>query len=139
MGEFSTVTVECDLPDTAPEWLKAYPVFQTYDLGGYGEYAITKDRQLVIVDTIVGSMLREALSITDMPPRQPIQYKRKKIQLYASNIRAGRKVGRVYRSFTEDGSPSVKLIYTVWIYDGKVGKMRETMRKEDKALPMFEF
>lgn len=139
MGCFDTVCIECDLPPSAPDWLKDCPVFQTYDLGGMmGDYSITKDRKLVIVDTCIGETLREALGVAKQPPI-PVKYKRKKLLLYASNIRGGRKVGKEYRQFTEDGSPCVSLHYRVWIYNGKAGPIREVSRVEKPALPMSKF
>jgi len=140
MSLFDTVTIECDLPDNAPEWLKRCPVFQTYDLGNHmSDYSITKDRELVIDDTCIGYMIREALGIIRQPERLPIKYKHKRLVLYASNIRGGRKVGKKYRHFTEDGQPCTSLVYVVWIRDGKAGPIRENARNEEPALPMSKF
>ena len=140
MSLFDTVTIECDLPDTAPDWLKRCPVFQTNDLGGMmADYAITKDRQLVIEDTCIGPIIREALGITEQPQCVPVKYKRKRLELFATNIRGGRKVGNTYCHFTENGEQYVNILYVVWIRDGIAGPIREKSRSDGDALPMSEF
>lgn len=140
MSLFDTVTIECDLPDGAPEWLKRCPVFQTSDLGQcMADYAITKDRELVIEDTAIGPTIREAFGFSKPPQRVPVKYKNKQLELYASNIRGGRLVGKQYRHFTEDGQPCTSLVYVVWIRDGKAGPIREVSRDERPALPMSKF
>lgn len=137
MSLFDTVTIECELPPTAPNWLKRCPVFQTSDLGqAMGDYTITKDRSFLMVNSIIGSILSQACDITIKA--LPIRYKRKRLSLYATNLRGGRPVGKEYCHFTDNGDPYVWITYTVWIYNGKAGPIRETSRCEKPARPVSE-
>lgn len=137
MGLFDTVVVECDLPKDAPKWLKDNPVFQTYDLGRMmGDYAITQDRELVVRGSCIDQIVRDMLQVPESCVTSvPIKYKRKKIELSTSNLR-GLKNGV---SYTDGGDDAINITYRVWIYDGKVGPIREVSRIEKPALPMSKF
>lgn len=136
MGLFDEVTVHPSLlPDDAPEHVKRCPVFQTYDLGrGMGDYEITADRKV-----ICGSTARLLKLMPDSNITAEQKWKRKRIELYASNLRGGRMVGKKYRSFTDDGEPVVAVTYVVWIRNGRAGKVMEVRRDEEPALPMSKF
>ena len=80
MGLFDDVEVHPSrLPLGIPAWLLKCPVFQTYDLGrGMGHYKIDDDGCLYHVHVVFAGGV------------QKIPYKRKRIELYASNLRGGR-------------------------------------------------
>jgi len=141
MSTPDTVTVECELPDDAPQWLKDTPVFQTRDLGDtMSDYRITKDRELVLDRTPVGCIVRRALGVDEKAVRStPVQYANKRIELYATNIRGGKRRKSVYCYFTEHGEPACNITYRVWIRKGKAGPIREKSRSLCAALPMSEF
>lgn len=137
MGLFDTVVVECDLPKDAPKWLKDSPVFQTYDLGRMmGDYAITQDRELVVRGSCIDQIVRDMLQVPESCITSvPIKYKRKKIELFTSNLR-GLKGGVPY---TDGGHDAVDITYRIWIYDGKVGPIKQIHCNVRKACPFADF
>jgi hypothetical protein len=125
------------LPDDAPKFVKDCPAFQTYDLGkGMGSWTITEDGGLQCDQTLIGGLLEQEFSVK-IPPC-PISYKRKRIEMTASNLRgAGPRKGK-YVYFTEDGSDLIEITYIVQIRNGKVSSIKEKLRTQRPARPMSE-
>lgn len=140
MSVVDEIHCKMSLPADAPEFLKDAPFFQTSDLGKSGnEYQITKDGEFQITRTILGDIVCQALEITEPPPPTTIEWKRKKIEMYASNLRAGGPRDGQYTYFTEDGSDYISICYVVQIRNGKVSSIKEKFREAKSALPISEF
>lgn len=136
MGLFDEVTVLCELPENAPEFVRKCPVFQTYDLGrGANEYEITEDREFVMTGSAVGLMLATAFGAGDVKFKTPVPFKRKRLELYTTNGCGGRRVGKTYMNFTKNGEPYVAITYVVQIRSGFVSSIKEKSRVEKPALP----
>jgi hypothetical protein len=89
MSLFDEVYCKMPLPDDAPAFVEKYRVFQTYDLGqGMGQWTIDEDRQLYCESTISADILKQALGI-DKLPRVSVFYRRKRIEMAATNIVGG--------------------------------------------------
>ncbi len=132
MGLFDTVTVR-KLPIDAPEFVKKFPVFQTYDLGrGMGDYEITD----------IGEIKRVPPSpqIAKLLPGlfQPVLYKRKRIELYATNLKGAGPRPEGYCSFTENGEDCEEIVYIAQFRNGKLSSLKEKYRDKKPALPMSE-
>ena len=126
MGLFDEVHCRYPLPDDAPEFVRRFRAFQTYDLGrGMGEYTITEEGQL-------------CASLNSWRPG-PIYYKRKRLELYASNLRGGKPTPSGFQYYTENGEDYVSIVYVVQIRDGKVSSIKEKWRRVLPARPMKEF
>jgi hypothetical protein len=142
MSLVDTVFCEYPLPDNAPEHIKKCPVFQTHDLGeGMGEYILTKDGKLLFKNDICSSLLCKAFgkNVEDIEPFA-LEYKRKKIELFGSNIRGGRPAtkkekenGETYVYLTDDGSDLIEITYVVQIRNSKVSSIKEKYRKVSPA------
>jgi len=142
MSLVDTVLCEYPLPDDTPEHIKKNPVFQTHDLGeGMGEYVLTKDGKLLFKNDICSSILCQAFgkNIEDIEPFT-LEYKRKKIELFGSNIRGGRPAtkeekenGETYVFLTDDGSDLIEITYVVQIRNGKISSIKEKHRKTTPA------
>ena len=128
------------LPEDAPDFLKKCPCFQTSDLGKAGNsYTISKDGQFLMTDCLLSGILLDAFGIKDPPPPMPIVWKRKKIHLYASNLRGGSPRDGKYVYFTENGEDYISINYVVQIRSGKVSSIKEQSRDVKPAKPMSEF
>lgn len=148
MGMFDTVEVRCELPTNAPEFVVRSPVFQTYDLGrGMNDYAITKDKRLVITRSCIEAILMKAFKTPKDVAEQikkhvtPLTYRRKRLELYASNLRGGKPMGKKkkWQVFTANGEQMVEVTYVVQIRDGLVSSIKEKHRRVEDALPMSKF
>ncbi len=136
MGLFDTICCKKQLPDNAPDFVKECPVFQTYDLGrGMGEYTITEDGRLLMDSNLTTWMIREALGCKEFPP-VPLEYKRKRIEMRADNLRGGAPRGKRYVYFTDDGGDYTEVVYVVQIRDGKVSSIKEKFRQCQPAQPI---
>jgi hypothetical protein len=139
MGLFDTVHCKKALPADAPEFLKKSPFFQTYDLGrGMGEYTITEDGVLQVESNMMSWILEEALKVDHKPLAIPLTYRRKRIEMYASNLRGGAPRGGKYVYFTDDGSDYISVTYVVQIRNGKVSSIKEKSRSAQPARPYSE-
>lgn len=136
MGMLDSIHCKMPLPDESPIFIKENPFFQTYDLGrGMGDYVITEDGQLQMQSNIMSHILMEALgqSHEDMKP-YPLNYKRKRIEMHASNLRgAGPRNGQ-YVYFTEGGEDYIDITFVVQIRSGKVSSIKEKSRSVKPAL-----
>jgi hypothetical protein len=137
MGLFDTVLIKMPLPDDAPEFVKKCPVFQTYDLGrGMGEYFIDEDGKLWYEANDYTYILCEAFGVEPKDVKPILcNYKRKKLELDASNIRGGRRDPETnsYVMLTENGEDACSIVYTVQIRNGKVSSIKEKHRKVEPA------
>jgi hypothetical protein len=137
MGLFDDIYCKKKLPDDAPEFVKKCPSFQTYDLGGgMGQYTITEDGQLMLES----NMMREIFKSEPKPV--PVKYVRKKIEMHATNLRAGapgkgKKKGQ-YIYYTENGEDYISIVYVVQIRNGKVSSIKEKWREVKPASPYKE-
>ncbi len=133
MGLFDDIYCKMPLPDDAPQFVKDCPVFQTYDLGRcMGQYIITEDGRLRYADDLTCQLpehLREAM--------QP-KYKRKRIRMHATNLRAGGPRKGEYVWFTTNGEDLIDIDYIVQIRDNKVSSIKETNRRVRPARPVSE-
>lgn len=136
MGLIDSIHCKMPLPEGSPDFIKKNPFFQTYDLGrAMGDYVITEDGQLQMQNCLVGHILLEALGMgqEDMKPL-PINYKRKKIEIYASNLRAAGPRDGGYAYFTENGDDYISITFVVQIRNGKVSSIKEKHRSVQPAL-----
>ena len=137
MSLFDTIHCKRALPDDAPEFVKKSPVFQTYDLGrGCGDWTITEEGELRADRNIATEIFAEALNVC-IPPVM-VRYKRKRIEMYATNLRGGGPRGKKYVFFTENGEDCISITYVVQIRNGKVSSIREKWRQAQPALPLKE-
>lgn len=138
MSLFDTVTCHYSLPGDVPNFLKECPVFQTYDLGrGMGEYVLDSEGRLWISNTMLGGLLTQALGVNKGVDATLVPYKRKRMELYASNLRGGSPSPNGYIHYTEDGSDYVQITYVVNIRDGKT-RIKELSRSSEPARPIVE-
>lgn len=136
MSLFDTVLCKAKLPDDAPSFLKDCPSFQTYDLGGtMADYEITADGTLILVSTVLSGMLAAAFGGKKVVP-VPVNYRRKRIELHASNLCGGAPSKEGYVKFTQDGEDAMDITYVVQIRDGKVSSIKEKWRRVDAAMPI---
>jgi len=141
MGLFDEIYCKKKLPDDAPEFVKKCPAFQTYDLGrGMGQYTITEDGQLVLESNMMTDILREIFKSEPKP--LPIKYVRKKIEMYASNLRAGgpgkgKNKGK-WIEYTENGEDYISITYVVQIRNSRVSSIKEKWRETKSARPISE-
>lgn len=141
MGLFDEIHCKKKLPDDAPEFVKKCPAFQTYDLGkGMGQYAITEDGQLVLESNMMTNILREVFKSEPKPIL--VKYVRKKIEMYATNLRGGapgkgKRKGQ-YISYTENGEDCMTIVYVVQIRKGRVSSIKEKWREVKAARPLAE-
>lgn len=145
MGLLDEVYCEMPLPDDAPEFLKKCPAFQTYDLGrGMGNFTITKDGILQLTPgTFDLSWCFEITGVKpiEIPPDKitpikpiPMNYKRKRLEIHATNLRAAGPQGDKYVYYTDDGSDCIDISYIVQIRNGRVSSIKENGRDTKPAL-----
>lgn len=135
MSLIDSIRCEMPLPEGAPDYFVRNPYFQTYDLGrGMGDYVITKDRVLQVENTIMASILMEAIGVEQQPLAIPLNYKRKRLEMYGSNLRAAGPRNGTYVHFTENGDDYVEITFVVQIRNGKVSSIKEKHRSVKPAL-----
>lgn len=135
MSLFDEIVCKMPLPDDAPAFVKKYRSFQTCDLGrGMGQYTIDEDRQLYCEFTVSARILKQALGI-DKLPRVSMFYRRKRIEMAATNMVGGGPVKGNCVPRTKDGSDCINIVYVVQIRDGKVSSIKEKHRSCEPALP----
>lgn len=130
MSLFDEIRCDMPLPGDVPDFLKKRPDFQTYDLGkGMNEYVITETGQIHLVRTaVIGALLGLSWCEDFQEEPTPIMWKRKKIHMYASNIRGGSPSENGWISYTADGSDCIDIGYDVQIRNGKVSSIKEVHR-----------
>ena len=141
MGLIDSIHCKMKLPDNAPNFLKKSPFFQTSDLGkSCSDYVITEEGEVQISNSIMGNFLCEALGVDskELPPVK-VSWKRKKIEMYASNCAGGAPRNGEYVWFTHDGSDYIGITYVVQIRNGKVSSIKEKYREVKAARPISEF
>ena len=136
MSLFDTVKILCPLPENTPEFIKKCPVFQTSDLGeGMGNYIVTKEGKLCFHSDPISMILCKALG-TQLEDIKPVEvvYKRKKIELYSTNIIGG-KPGKNddYIWLTNNGEDAITISYILQIRNGKVSSIKEKNRSIKSA------
>lgn len=135
-------SIHCKMPlPEAPEHVKRCPVFQTSDLGNnLGEYTITEDGKLVLNNCAMGRLLMQSLGAPNDYEPQPIlvEYVRKRIEMFASNMlgSATREGKRIV--YTDDGSDRIDITYVVQIRNSKVSSIKEKCRTVTPARPISE-
>lgn len=134
------VHCKMSLPEDAPACIKESPFFQTYDLGkGMGRWVITEEGELQCEGNLEFYILGEACGFEGDMPAVAVKYKRKRIELFGSNLRGGGPRGKKYVWFTDDGSDYISITYVVQIRNGKVSSIKEKSRSVQPALPYAEF
>lgn len=137
---FDEIYCKIKLPEDAPDFVKRIPCFQTYDLGkGMGQYTITEDGELQLDSTTLTFMLAEAMGAPEgfQPKPMKISYKRKRIEMYTSNIRGGAPSKDGYVYYTDDGSDYIEITYIVQIRNSKVSSIKEKIRTAKPAQKYF--
>lgn len=133
MSLFDEVEVLMPLPGNVPEFIRKSPYFQTYDLGkNMCEYTISENGELFMEHSCMDFIFQGIMG--EFKPTK-IEYKRKKIVLYTSNIKGGKPVDGGYLLETCDGMPCLNIHYTVQIRDSRVSSIKETHRFER---PLFQ-
>ena len=92
--------------------------------GGVGQYILTEDGRLTLP-------FRDHETVH-------LNYKRKKITMWAANLRGAKPWCGEYVHYTEDGSDSIRLTYVVQIRNGRVSSIKETHRDVRPARPLKE-
>jgi len=123
---FDSIHCKMSLPEGTPEYFKENPYFQTYDLGCWmGDYVITEEGRLQMQNSLVSNVLME--NHEDVTPIT-ISYKRKRIEMYATNLRGGAFRDGKYVNFTDGGVDCIEITLIVQIRSGKVSSIKEKSR-----------
>lgn len=139
MSSFDTIVCKMKLPEDAPDFVKKNPVFQTYDLGcRMDDYIITEEGELV-VRPLALQILSKSFGKQLLDLLAPVNYKRKRIEMYTTNLRGGSptKDGK-YVYYTDGGVDLVDITYVVQIRSGKVSSIKEKFRKVRPAVDWAE-
>lgn len=130
---FDNVVCRYPLPGNVPDFLKKKPWFQTRDLyGGMNDYEITKDG---VVKPVIDSGLLDFCRELGLEMDAPLRWKRKRLEIYASNISSGRPMpDGSYGYTTFDGQEMCDITYVVNIRNSVVSSIRELHRRTEPAL-----
>lgn len=124
---FDNVICRYPLPGDVPEFLKNSPVFQTSDLGGgMGDYEITESGEVrPVFDQVTVEICRRlGLDVV-----APLQWKRKRLEIYASNICGGKPMpDGSYKHLTRNGEEPLWITYVVQIRNSVVSSIKELRR-----------
>lgn len=142
MSCYDEIICEMSLPGDVPDFIQKRPVFQTYNLGCKMNVFLLKDGQLQldINHCFIAQVLKEALELPEEQlPSTSIDYKRKRIVMYASNVRGGKPGKKGYQWYTDDGSDKIDITYVVQIRNSRVSSIKELSRTVEPALPYKDF